>query len=36
MRGLLSLEKAQGLGPCLVGVRVFESRPPHDFTAYKN
>jgi hypothetical protein len=35
-RGLLSLEKAQGLGPCLVGVRVFESRPPHIFTAYDN
>ncbi len=30
--GILSLfvgSKAQGLGPCLVGVREFESRPPH-------
>gem|GEM_PF-6459102 len=25
------MEKAQGLRPCPVGVRGFESRPPHYF-----
>jgi hypothetical protein len=28
-RGLPSLEKAQGLGPCSVGIHGFESHPPH-------
>jgi hypothetical protein len=28
-RGLPSLEKAQGLGPCSAGIRGFKSLPPH-------
>jgi len=32
--GVAELEKAQGLGPCPVGVRGFKSPPPHDKTIF--
>ncbi len=34
LAGVAKWSKAQGLGPCLVGVRGFDSRPPHLFGPY--
>ena len=33
-RGLPSLEKAQGLGPCSVEIRGFKSHPPHTYSGF--
>ena len=34
-RGLPSLEKAQGLGPCSAGIHGFKSHPPHSKPWFK-